>query len=63
MIKYVKRNIANINMRRLILFSCIHLSIYKDTNMGTHYGISIGLNNRQLHLLLRTWDIDDFMGK
>ena len=56
MIKYIKTNNNNINMKRIRMFGFLDLTYYIDKNIGNHYGISIGIGNKQIHLLLRQWD-------
>lgn len=63
MIKYIKTNSNGINMKRIRMFSVLDFSCYIDNNVGKHYGISIGIGNKQLHLLLRQWDTGLNLGK
>ena len=62
MIKFINKNEANINMKRIRLFSLIDFSCYIDNNCGKHYGISIGIGNKQLHILTRNWDVHANLG-
>jgi hypothetical protein len=56
MIKYIKENSHNIDMKTIVLFSCLRFSYYVDTNVGTHYGVSFGNSKKQLHILFRNWN-------
>ena len=56
MIKYKHTNNNDVNMRKLTFFNLFDLCYYVDSNIGKHYGISIGVGTKQLHLLLRNWD-------
>jgi hypothetical protein len=57
MIRYIKQNNGNIDMKRIRMFSLVDFSYYIDNNVGKHYGISVGIGNKQLHLLFRQWNI------
>jgi len=63
MIRYIKTNSNDINMKRIRIFSLIDFSYYIDNNVGKHYGISIGMGTKQLHLLFRQWDTSLNIGK
>ena len=56
MIRYIKTNSNGINMKRIRIFGFLDFTYYIDTNIGNHYGISIGIGNKQLHLLFRQWN-------
>ncbi len=56
MIKYIKQNNGSIDMKRIRIFGFLDFTYYIDNNIGKHYGISIGVGNKQLHLLLRQWN-------
>jgi hypothetical protein len=56
MIKYTQKNEFDINLRRITLFWFLDLSFYVDSNVGKHYGISIGVKTRQIHLIMRNWE-------
>ena len=38
------------------MFGFLDFTYYIDTNIGNHYGVSIGIGNKQLHLLFRQWN-------